>query len=268
MPTELCYEVHEGDGPFLLLVHGMLSSRAQWDANLEALSTVSRPVVVELLGHGRSPSPEDAAAYHPDAVLDAFERIRHALGAERWVLCGQSFGATLTLRYALRFPERVIAQIFTNSVSALADPKRAQRIRRDSAALADAIEREGRAALERLPIHPRRAKRLPADAQQALVRDAALLDPAGIARTMRFGVPASSLHDEVAKLRVPTLLVCGERETGFERYRRYAERTMPQLEVVALDAGHAVNIEASMGFNEAVTQFIQRHAEGTAVYGS
>ena len=36
-------------------------------------------------------------------------------------VCGQSLGATLTLRYALDHPERVLAQVFTNSTSALAD---------------------------------------------------------------------------------------------------------------------------------------------------
>ena len=64
-PPRLYYEVHDGDGPHLLLVHGILCSRALWMPNLEALSTVARPVVVELFGHGRSPSPEDADAYTP-----------------------------------------------------------------------------------------------------------------------------------------------------------------------------------------------------------
>jgi len=34
------YEVREGKGPYVLLVHGFLSSRAQWLPNLDALSTV------------------------------------------------------------------------------------------------------------------------------------------------------------------------------------------------------------------------------------
>ena len=61
------YEVHPGRGPHLLLVHGMLSSRAQWLPNLAALAAVCRPVTLELWGHGRSPAPADPAAYHPDA---------------------------------------------------------------------------------------------------------------------------------------------------------------------------------------------------------
>src|SRR5690349_20972563 len=117
-------EIHGGEGPLLLLVHGMLASRAQWQLNLPALRRVCRPVVVELLGHGRSPAPTHPDPYRPSAYVLEFERIRAELGAERWILCGQSLGAALTLRYALDHPERVQAQIFTNSNSAFASRAR------------------------------------------------------------------------------------------------------------------------------------------------
>ena len=85
------YEVHdEGNGPFLMLVHGFLSSRAQWRPNLAGLTRFCRPVLIELLGHGRSPAPADSQAYTVDSYLAAFEDIRRQVGAERWLVCGQS----------------------------------------------------------------------------------------------------------------------------------------------------------------------------------
>src|SRR5450759_2376488 len=111
-----------GRGPHLLLVHGFLSSRAQWRPNLAALKRHVRPVIVELWGHGRSPVPEDPAAYRVASYIDAFDAIRRELGVDRWLVCGQSFGAGLTIRYAHSHPAHVIAQIFTNSVSALSAP--------------------------------------------------------------------------------------------------------------------------------------------------
>src|SRR5262245_41904079 len=95
------YDVHLGAGPHLLMVHGLLSSRAHWTPNLERLQQVCTPVVVELYGHGRSPAPAERAGYRPEAYVRAFEAIREQLGAERWLLLGQSLGAALTLRYAL-----------------------------------------------------------------------------------------------------------------------------------------------------------------------
>ena len=250
------YEVHAGEGPFLLLVHGILTGRSLWRANLAALSRVARPVVVELWGHGRSPAPEDPERYRPEALVRAFDEIRRELGADRWILCGQSLGAALTLRYAFDAPERVLAQIFTNSTSALADADWAASTRAHAPGLADVLEKGGRVALERLPMHPIHAKRMAAEARAALLEDTSLLDAGGVARLMRYTIPESSVRRRIAENRVPTLLVCGEREQRFEPHRRFAEQTMPQLEVVPVDAGHAVNVEAAEAFDAAVTAFV------------
>ncbi|MBW1644152.1 MAG: alpha/beta hydrolase, partial [Deltaproteobacteria bacterium] len=115
--TALYYEVHGTKGPFLLMVHGLLSSKAQWMPNLKTISRHCRPVVIELFGHGRSPSPEDPKSYTPDNYSLEFERIRNELPTENWFICGQSLGAALSLRYALNYPEHVTAQVFTNSRS-------------------------------------------------------------------------------------------------------------------------------------------------------
>ena len=119
MNGPLHVEVHPGAGPPVLLLHGICSSRAQWRPNLAALAEVATPVVVELLGHGRSGSPEDPAEYSVATYLARFETLRESLGAERWAICGQSFGAGLTLNYALAHPDRITAQIFTNSASGI-----------------------------------------------------------------------------------------------------------------------------------------------------
>jgi pimeloyl-ACP methyl ester carboxylesterase len=258
--TGLYYEVHEGDGPFLLLVHGMLASRAQWLPNLEALARFSRPVVVELLGHGRSPAPDDARLYAPSQYTTAFEQIRWDLGAERWAILGQSLGAALTLRYALDHPQRVLAQIFTNSTSALAEPGWGDAVRPAMQALAGRLETEGTSALRELPIHPAYGKRLPELVRRALVEDCDRADPRGIGLTGVYTVPESPVRDRIAQNRVPTLLVCGKRERRFEPHRKFAEAHAPGLDVVEIDAGHAVNAEAASAFNAAVRSFLEKHA--------
>lgn len=254
------YDVHEGTGPYLLMVHGFLSSRAQWQPNLDALRQVSRPVVVELWGHGRSPSPDDAARYHPDAYVAFFDALRQRLGADRWMVCGQSLGAALTLRYAFTHLRQVIAQVFTNSNAGLADPEWLATRRQSAWKQADEIDQEGRAAVERIPVHPRHAKRLPADVHRILLADTAIHTPKGIARTLRYTTSESPVRDWVGDNQVPTLLVCGERERRFASKREFVEGAMPHLKVVGAPGGHAVNIESADEFNTAVVAFIQQHA--------
>jgi len=76
--------------------------------------------------------------------------------------------------------------------------------------------------------------------------------PEGIAATGLYTVPESSIRNRAAAISVPTLLVAGEREKGFDEARAFAERTIPGIRVAALDAGHAVNLEAARAFNDAV----------------
>jgi 2-succinyl-6-hydroxy-2,4-cyclohexadiene-1-carboxylate synthase len=258
-PHEPHYDIHDGTGPYLLMVHGFLSSRAQWQLNLAALSQVSRPVVVELWGHGRSPSPDDPTRYHPDAYVAFFDALRQRLGVEQWMVCGQSLGAALTLRYAFTHPNRVLAHVFTNSNAGLADTEWITARRKGAWEQADAIDREGRAAVERIPVHPRHARRLPADVHQALVADAALHTPQGIARTLRYTTSVSPVRDRVGENRVPTLLVCGERERRFAGKREFVEGAMPHLKVLGTPGGHAVNIETADAFNAAAVAFIRQH---------
>jgi pimeloyl-ACP methyl ester carboxylesterase len=256
--TDLHVDVHDGRGPPLLMAHGFLSSRAQWTPNLEALRQVSTPVVVELLGHGRSPSPGDPAAYAVEAYVAAFETLRERLGAARWFVLGQSFGAGLTIRYALTHPDRVIGQVFTNSISGLSPPPMDDPAIR--LARAQAVRSGGRAALQAMPFYPRPTKRWPPAIFQALVDDAALLSPNGIAGTIAHTVQGLSVLEELTRISVPTLLVNGVREAAFQPMRDHAVAQIAGLEVVDLDGGHSINLDQPAAFNAAVSAFIAEHA--------
>lgn len=253
--TTLHFDVHDGVGEHLLLVHGFLSSRAHWLPNLDRLAEVCRPVTVELWGHGRSPSPLDPECYDTSSYPAAFERVREEVGCERWFVCGQSLGAAFTLRYALDCPDRVLGHIFTNSAASIAvedrlDPRR-------MAAMADAIEEGGTEAIRAQRMFPGNVEGLPPEVASALYEDAALHDPAGIARMLRYGSDTSS-RSRIAENVVPTLLVVGEREKGFVAPRQWLEEHMPHLQVVPADAGHGVNLEATDTFNEATAHFITK----------
>jgi pimeloyl-ACP methyl ester carboxylesterase len=252
-------EIHgDGRAPHVLLVHGICSSRAQWRPNLEALAEHATPVVVELLGHGRSDAPDDPGAYSVAAYVERFETIRAGLGIERWAVCGQSFGAGLTMNYALRHPERVSAQVFTNSNSALRDAQPALAPDQSASRVA-AIEARGRGAIEAMPFYPKPSGRLAPAVEGELVADAALISLAGMARGMLYTSPGLSVRERLGEIATPTLLVNGRREKGFQAVRDLAARQIAGLEVVDLEGGHPVNLDCAEDFNAAVADFLARH---------
>lgn len=249
-------EEHAGHGPHLLLVHGFLSSRANWLPNLPALAEVTRPTVVELWAHGRSPAPTEDRWYEVDAYVEAFEEVRRRIGCERWFICGHSLGASLTLRYALTHPERIIGHVLMNSSSAAAPAPWTVANRHRFEAEAAALASGGVDAIRSSRLYPGRVRGLSPEVADALHRDAERHDGPGLSRTVLTTSIGSSSHARLDQNTVPTLLVVGRREQAFEPVRRELEQALPQLEVVEVEAGHAVNLEATTSFDRAVTDFV------------
>jgi len=254
-------ELHPGSGPYALLVHGAFGSRGYWAANVEALGAVCRPVVVELWGHGRSPSPTDAAAYLPDAYVDAFEAIRAELGAERWVTIGQSMGAGLTLAYGLAHPDRVVAQVITNCNSAFVDPA-AWRVRHGEvvAPMVARLRAEGTGFLRDAPMNPATSRKLDAEVRRRLVEEFPEHDAAGLADTMAHTNIALPLGERAAAVRPPTLLTLGRREETFVNLLPKVA-VIADLEVAELDCGHPVNAQLPGPWNEAVVGYLSRRLD-------
>ena len=252
------WESHGGTGPFLLLVHGFLSSRSQWLLNLEALATGCRPVTVELFGHHLSPSPTDPRCFQPDYYVRCFESIRSRLGIDRWFVLGYSLGAGLTLRYAFTHPERVHGHLFTNSTSGLADLERQASFRAGAADAARRIREGGLEATEKIPVHPRHGRRLPKPVYEALVEDARTHDPAGIANTIGITNPETSMRQRLAENSRPACMIWGTKERRFRALAQHAESHMPLLTTIPLDAGHGMNMEQPDEFNAAVLSFISQ----------
>lgn len=257
--SELYFEVHSGNGPYLLLVHGILSSRAQWMLNLEALSKITQPVVVELLGHGRSPAPESPEPYRPEGYVRAFEQIRRRLGVSEWLICGQSLGAALTLKYALDHPQRIIAQVITNTASGLREIINRDEAVKGASYIGQRVLEGGAEGIKKIPVHPVNARSLPEEVKEVLVEDSAALSVLGVANAIRYTASDLSLREEIHRNQVPTLLVCGKREERFQPLRDFAAVHMPLLDIIDLDAGHAVNIDAAVEFNEAVCAFFLKY---------
>ena len=241
------------------MVHGALASRSYWHSNLEALSTVCTPVVVELWGHGKSPSPIEPSTYEPIAYAEQFELIRSELGAEKWFTIGQSRGAALTLQYGLLHPGAVIAQVVTNSSSAFADPTIwLERNLTAIAKIAAGVEEGGMATLVDSWINPGRSRRVVQPTRDMLIAEFNEHTAAGVIGGFRHTNRSCPLGERVVDVSRPTLLTNGIAEPGFQDKLPAAQR-IPGIEIVEVDASHAVNAQNPPDWNDAVVEFLGRH---------
>jgi len=91
--------------PFLL-VHGLASNARLWEGVGWRLADAGRPAAaVDLRGHGHSDRPE--GGYDFGTVAGDLRALVGALGPgfERPVLVGQSWGASVVLDFAVRYPD-------------------------------------------------------------------------------------------------------------------------------------------------------------------
>lgn len=87
-----------GDGPPLLLLHGLGGTRSAWETLAPHLN--GRSVAVDLRGHGESPD----GPWEWEAVLDEIEATTIHFGLDSPVVVGHSFGGIIAGLWALRHP--------------------------------------------------------------------------------------------------------------------------------------------------------------------
>jgi len=109
-----------GEGPVLVLSHGLLMNHAMFDPQVEGLSDVCRVVTWDERGHGEA-EHEGTWSYWESAE-DVLALLDH-LGVERAVLGGMSQGGFLSLRAALLAPERVQALVLIDTQAGEEDPE-------------------------------------------------------------------------------------------------------------------------------------------------
>jgi pimeloyl-ACP methyl ester carboxylesterase len=90
--------------PAFVLVHGLASNARMWDGVAARLATDGhRSVAVDLRGHGGSDKPDDG--YEMERVATDVRAVVDALGLERPVLVGQSWGGNVVVEVAAAWPE-------------------------------------------------------------------------------------------------------------------------------------------------------------------
>jgi pimeloyl-ACP methyl ester carboxylesterase len=99
----------QGEGPSIILIHGMAASLNDWVYLTPALiSSGYRVQALDLLGHGGSFKPGDPQDYHFDVLYDHLENWIGELRCNRRLhLIGHSLGGALSLRYVLNHPDAV-----------------------------------------------------------------------------------------------------------------------------------------------------------------
>lgn len=102
----------EGDGPALLLIHGLGVTFTIWQNLAPLLRDHYKLILVELPGNGASPLPDAGCRDYYQTCAQALEELRQALNIEQWDILSYSLGTWVGQKYLNLYPERVKRSIF------------------------------------------------------------------------------------------------------------------------------------------------------------
>ena len=96
--------VKMGQGPALLLLHGLGCDHTTWLPVMRDLARHYTVVAPDLLGHGQSAKPR--ADYSVGGYANGMRDLLTVLNIDKVTVVGHSFGGGVAMQFAYQFPER------------------------------------------------------------------------------------------------------------------------------------------------------------------
>lgn len=105
----------EGNGPAVLLVHGMGASADTWLATIGPLSQHYRVLVPDIIGFGYSDKPVDEREYTVARAARFLAGFLDSQDVQQAHVVGNSLGGLIALQFTIDFPHRVQKLVLADS---------------------------------------------------------------------------------------------------------------------------------------------------------
>jgi pimeloyl-ACP methyl ester carboxylesterase len=257
-----------GDGPPVVLIHGMVNSSRHWERVALQLAERYTVVAPDLLGHG------DSAAVRGDYSLGAhacsIRDLLTTIGIDRATVVGHSLGGGIAMQFFYQFPQRVqrLALISSGGLGHQVSPMlRGAALPGASIGIWLVANRRVREAIDRAGGRMRSRGRRKGVYLQAVARAMRPLQEAAARRafvqTLRSVIDVRGQHvsamDRLYLLgELPTLIVWGERDNTIPmEHGLAAHAEIPNSRFVSLPkAAHFPNLEDPDGLAAALLDWL------------
>lgn len=254
---------HErGQGPILLLIHGMFGDITDWDPVLAPLAKTYRVIAIDLPGFGGSSKP--GVEYTADFFVSSLDAFFDHLEISQAVLAGNSFGGVICMMYALRHPSRVKGMVligsggfhdWTEEERGLAQARfRKENLRKLSPAVHQLI-------FSPIFVHQTSAAKVAylkkQDAKLTRSDFAEYVD--SVHSSIQLALDAYLL-DRLGEIKSPVLIIQGEEDQVVKmEWAREGARRFPSAELQVLkNCGHVPQLEAPQEVAELIATFAAR----------
>lgn len=239
--------IEAGQGPTVILLHGLGSVKEIWAANIGALSAKYRVYALDQVGFGHSDKP--LLEYKIATFVDFLFGFMQSQNLSKATLVGNSLGGWIALDFAARHPEMVDKLVLVGSAGLPWEKAPAADL--NPASLADM-----RTLLESIFYD----KKMVTDqfVLQAFTNHARNNDGFTIQRTLA-GFAQNQFEDaKLSSLHAPTLVVWGRQDELISVSQGEKLRDgIPGAKLVVFEqCGHVPQLEKPAEFNQALTDFL------------
>jgi 3-oxoadipate enol-lactonase len=251
-----------GDGPVVLLLHGIGSSRRTWDAIVPTLTASGHSALrLDLRGFGDSVSPP--GTFGMDDFVADLVAFTEAMNLDAFHLVGHSLGGMIAQRYALDHPGRVRSLALASTTSH--NGRRANAFARLMVSLAE----HGYDALEAQPALRAEAEAtlreaFPGGAPLAVLRRGMEQPNPARADAWRACIGFST-KDRLAEVRCPALVTHGTADMliPFRAGELVAQALPGSTWVVEEGAGHSLPRERAASLGAGLSALLRSAAAGS-----
>jgi len=242
---DLYYEVH-GDGPPLLLSHGVGSNHLHWWQQIPLLSRKFQVITFDHRGFGFS--GDDGRG--PDEFVADMAGLLDHLKLDKVAIAGQSMGGITSAGFATQHPKRVSALILSCSGGGIVPVRHAPSMKGALEESANYLEFSSR-SLEQDGFRQREPYLYFLFESMAQLNHAVNLKLLPRMRNIK------SDAAPIAAAGIPVLLIGGEDDNGANEALRGLNALLPgsQLHIIP-DAGHLLFFERAQAYNALVDSFL------------
>jgi len=244
------------DAPVLILSNGIMMSTASWMYQSSALSKYMRVLLYDCRGMWRSDHPKES--YSMEQHADDLAGLLSALSIEKAHIGGISYGAEISMVFAIKYPQLTQSLIVIDGVSEIHPLLHAQ-----TYPWLMAAERKDAELLLRSSFHMNFAE-IWIKSNQAFIEASVdryqALDMQALVRLMRAFYDLD-ITDQLKQIEAPTLVIAGEEDIIKGReYAKIIAGEIPNSEFVMVPgSGHALCLEKPAILNTLLLGFVIKH---------
>lgn len=248
-------------GPLVLFLHGIGGGRSNWLAQLGPAAAHARAAALDLRGYGDSGLGQSQSTV--EDYCNDIDRAMAALGADRVILCGLSYGAWLATSYAMRRPGRLAGLVLSGGCTGMSEAAAEEReaFRRAREVPLD----QGRAPRDFAPavVDVLAGPRAGAEVRQRLLQSMSAISSATYRDALTCFTNPPERFD-FSRLSMPVLMMTGEHDrlappaeirAVAARIVETASNASVRFEVIP-DAGHVCNVEQKDRYNAVLGAFL------------